>query len=124
MKKKDVKTTISEENNRSCKKENCTKTTSCKCKKCSCRGKDKTVAIIKCDIGWGNTLFIRGENKPLNWEKGKPLSYDEEKQGWIYENSTKKDLEFKVLINDEHWSEGENFVLHVGKTETFEPKFS
>ena len=105
----------------SCKKTACTKKPSCRCGKC--KGKDKTIAIIKCDIGWGNTLFIRGGNKPLSWEKGKALSYCEKSQGWIFESTGKKDLEFKVLINDENWSEGENFVLHVGKKEVFEPKF-
>ena len=104
----------------SCQKDTCTKTPSCGCEKC--KSKEKTIAIFKCDIGWGNTLFIRGE-KPLNWEKGKALSYNEEKQGWIFETTCKKDLEFKVLINDEHWSEGENFILHSGKIEVFDPNF-
>lgn len=119
MKKKETKKVVPEEVC-SCKKNACTKTPSCGCAKC--KSKEKSIAIFKCDIGWGNSLFIRGE-KPLNWEKGKALSYDEKKQGWIFETTCKKDLEFKVLINDEHWSEGENFVLHGGKTEVFEPKF-
>ena len=120
MKKKETKT-VAPTATCSCKKNTCTKTSTCSCPKC--KGKNKSIAFIKCDIGWGNTLFIRGENKPLSWEKGKALSYDEGKQAWIFESTSKKDLEFKVLINDEHWSEGENFVLHAGKTETFEPTF-
>ena len=120
MKKNDVKTVKVTAESCECKKETCTKTTSCRCKKCN---KSKTIAIIKCNIGWGNTLFIRGESTPLNWDKGIALCYDEKNQGWIFESTCKKDLEFKVLINDEHWSEGKNFVLHAGKAEVFEPKF-
>ena len=84
----------------------------------------QTLAIIKCDIGFGNTLFIRGEGaKNLGWDKGLALTFDEKEHGWCFRTSAKCPIEFKVLINDRQWSEGENFTLSPGGTQTFEPNF-
>ena len=107
---------------------------SCGCKeKCTCEPKAKTrkaytrkptVAVMKCDIGFGNTLFIRGEGtKNLSWDKGLALTFDEKEQGWCFRMTEKQPVTFKVLINDTQWSEGENFTLSPGKKQTFEPIF-
>lgn len=86
--------------------------------------KSPTTAYIKCDIGFGNTLFIRGEGTSiLNWDKGQPLTFDEKEQGWCFHSSLEGPIEFKVLINDLQWSEGENFTLLPGGKHIFEPKF-
>ena len=110
-----------------------TKKTSCKCKasgetgKCACTKNNttqkETVILFKCDIGFGNTLFIRGENAPLSWDKGIALQYCDKKQCWVFKTELKQPVEVKVLINDEHWSEGENFTLKPEISQTFEPKF-
>ena len=79
---------------------------------------------MKCDIGFGNTLFIRGEGaKNLSWDKGLALTFDEKEQAWCFRAFGNRPIEFKVLINDSHWSEGENFVLSPGGKQTFEPIF-
>lgn len=85
--------------------------------------KSPTIACIKCDIGFGNTLFIRGEGTSLNWDKGQPLTFDEQEQGWCFHSTLEGPIEFKVLINDLQWSEGENFTLFPGGKHIFEPKF-
>ena len=100
---------------------------------CTCKPKPKTqkacprkstVAVMKCDIGFGNTLFIRGEGaKNLSWDKGLALTFDEKEQAWCFRTSGNRPIEFKVLINDSKWSEGENFVLSPGGKQTFEPIF-
>jgi hypothetical protein len=115
----------------------CKKTAGCKCKncadskkKCACGSCGKkasskiAMALLKCDIGFGNTLFIRGDQAPLNWDKGVALTYCKKRQCWIFKTELKQPMAFKVLINDERWSEGENFVLNPKATTTFEPKFS
>ena len=117
---------------KTCKKATACKTKSCataekKCTCGSCKTKTSTkvaTALLKCDVGFGNTLFIRGEQAPLNWDKGIALSYCEKRKCWVFKAELKKAIEFKVLINDEQWSEGENFVLKPKATTTFEPKFS
>ena len=107
---------------------------SCGCQgKCTCEPKPKirraracksAVAVMKCDIGFGNTLFIRGEGaKNLSWDKGLALTFDEKEHAWCFHTSGNRPIEFKVLINDSHWSEGENFVLSPGAKQTFEPIF-
>ena len=71
---------------------------SCGCQgKCTCEPKSKTrkacahkstVAVIKCDVEFGNTLFIRGEGaKNLSWDKGLALTFDEKEQAWCFRAS-------------------------------------
>ena len=102
----------------SCEKKTCKDKAKCNCKK-------KTTANLQVtyDVGWGNTLFIRGEGCGLNWDKGIPLKYDEKKSHWYWECKAEKAIEFKLLINDETWSEGDNFVLNPGKTKKIKPSF-
>ena len=105
------------------KKCSCEKKT-CKGKpKCTCKKKTITGIQVTYDVGWGNTLFIRGEGGSLNWDKGIPLQYDEKKAHWYWECKTEKPIEFKLLINDETWSEGDNFILKPGKTKKLQPSF-
>lgn len=91
--------------------------------KCSCKKKATTSVQVSYDVGWGNTLFIRGEGCGLNWDKGIPLKYDEKKAYWYWDCKAEKPIEFKLLINDETWSEGDNFVLNPGKTKKIKPLF-
>lgn len=99
----------------------------CSCKKKTCKGKcsckTKAKVQVTYDVGWGNTLFIRGEGCGLNWDKGIPLKYDEKKACWHWECKAETPIEFKLLINDEIWSEGDNFVLNPGKTKKIKPSF-
>ena len=107
-----------------CSCENSCEKKTCKGKaKCSCKKKTTASIQVSYDVGWGNTLFIRGEGCGLSWDKGIPLTYDEKKKHWYWECKTEKPIEFKLLINDETWSEGENFVLNPGKTKKIEPSF-
>ena len=107
------------------KKEAC----ACKTKgkaECSCTkktGDKKMSVLIKCDIGWGNTLFIRGEGNVLNWDKGIALSFCEKGQGWFFETEGTQPIEFKVLINDQQWSAGDNLKLIPGKHSTMNVSF-
>lgn len=97
------------------------KITACKCKS----SKQRLVSVVcaTCDVGWGNTLFIRGGGASLSWDKGVALAYDEKTKGWLFKMRCTNPIEFKVLINDERWSEGENFILKPGETLKIHPKF-
>ena len=95
-----------------------------KCKSSTVNKRPHTIAVFKCDIGFGNTLFIRGEGSPyLNWEWGKPLAFDEKTQGWVYKSTSRAPIAFKVLINDQQWSNGDNFMLIPGGRQFFDPQF-
>ena len=122
---KEVKITACNEK-ATCAKKSC----EIKAKPCGCgaakksASKKKATLLVKVDIGWGNSLFIRGEGGKLSWDKGIALSYDEKKQGWVFETTSTKKIEFKVLINDDRWSDGDNFVLNPGEKLEIEPIFS
>ncbi len=83
----------------------------------------KTTLFAKCDVGFGNALFIRGEEAELSWEQGFPMeniSTDEWK--WSTTLSVKS-IDFKLLINDHIWSNGENFVAKGGEVSIVQASF-
>ncbi|NJN46864.1 MAG: hypothetical protein HC808_10735 [Candidatus Competibacteraceae bacterium] len=82
----------------------------------------ETKVIAKVDVGFGNSLFIRGEGAELSWEKGilmENASGDE----WFWSTKTSADLVFKLLINDEIWCQGDNITLVSGTTSESMPVF-
>ncbi|CAI8297899.1 MAG: Uncharacterised protein [Opitutia bacterium UBA7350] len=83
-----------------------------------------TRIIARVDAGFGNQLYIRGENGGLNWESG-ILMENISPYEWQFttHHSTKK-IEYKFLINDELWSEGSNLVAQTGKESISSPTFA
>lgn len=79
-------------------------------------------AVAQIDIGFGNSLFIRGEGAGLSWEQG-ILMDCLDSSAWTWTGKSKKPVLFKVLINDEIWSTGENFEIPAGEAITFTPSF-
>ncbi len=82
-----------------------------------------TVVVAKVDLGWGNTLFIRGEGAGLSWTKGIEMSVKGSDE-WTIELSG--GAEFKLLRNDVDWSQGalgENFKAVAGKKTIVSPEF-
>src|SRR5579872_4703866 len=67
-----------------------------------------TTVAVKVDIGFGNTLFIRGEGAGLSWDKGQPLDCIDSST-WIWSHRPASEpVTFKLLINDQLWCRGEN----------------
>lgn len=82
-----------------------------------------TRIIAKVNVGWGNSLFIRGEGAELNWEKGVAMQCVSDDE-WLWEQYVPKgDIMFKLLVNDSQWSEGENFVVSAGDSIICKPEF-
>jgi hypothetical protein len=74
------------------------------------------------DIGPGNTLFLRGEGGGLSWEAGVAM----ECIGgdcWSWSARSGQDITFKLLINDQQWSTGDNLTVADSDTTTFMPAF-
>jgi hypothetical protein len=87
------------------------------------RGSAKTTVVTKVDVGFGNSLFIRGSGGGLSWEQGQPLECTSDDE-WIWQSSNGKDpIEFKLLINDNTWSQGENFSAAPGQKMVCHPTF-
>jgi len=83
-----------------------------------------TRVVIKCNCGYPNNLFLRGEGIPgISWERGvqmKNLKPDE----WVWEtNHSFKKAEIKIVLNDRVYEQGQNHVVEAGKTISFEPHF-
>lgn len=91
---------------------------------CSMHSGMKTRIVIKYDVGYGNTLSIRGHGANLSWEKGQPMKNTRHDE-WVWETEmpfTK--AEFKVMLNDKHYEAGPNHILHAGSTIQYTPHFS
>lgn len=83
-----------------------------------------TTLIAKCDVGFGRSLFLRGEGPGLSWESGVEManiSADE----WSWSSSqVAHAVEVKVLIDDTDWATGANVSLIPGEKTTIEPVFA
>jgi hypothetical protein len=83
-----------------------------------------TKIVVKCNCGFPNNLFIRGEGiAGLTWERGMPMK-NVKADEWLWETDkpfTKG--QFKVLINDKVYEQGNNHMLSQGQDIAFTPKF-
>jgi len=83
-----------------------------------------TVTIdVKHDVGFGNTLFVRGQGAGLNWERGVPMQCVDGKT-WRWTGKAKDPLTFKLLINDQVWSSGGDLTVKPGQRLEVKPTFS
>ena len=89
-----------------------------------CASKAKLTRVIaKFDAGWGNHLFIRGLGGSLDWQKGVAMQNISEDE-WLWEQLVPcGTIAFKILLNDENWSEGEDLVVSAGDTVICRPSF-
>ena len=82
-----------------------------------------TQVIVHFDCGFGNNLFIRGEGASLKWDEGILLRNVKPSQ-WFWETHEPFDLcQFKILINDCCYEQGDNHLLSCGKVLVVEPIF-
>lgn len=82
-----------------------------------------TTIVAKVDIGFGNSLYVRGSGAGLSWEKG-VLMGNASADEWVWSSdSVKGSLEFKVLINDETWANGDDCAVDAGDRVVVEPTF-
>lgn len=77
------------------------------------------------DVGYGNTIAVRGDTYPFSWTSGRGARY-------VGSGTWEFDLEripagqtfqFKPLINDATWSTGSNYVGTGGQTIDIYPSF-
>ncbi len=82
-----------------------------------------TVIKAEIDVGFGNTLYLRGDGPGLSWNKGVPLDCTADDQWKISIAGAKGPVTFKFLLNDETWSKGEDYVAAPGATVSLSPAF-
>lgn len=76
----------------------------------------------KIDVGFGNKLFARGQGAGLSWDHGIPLECVDS-QTWRLIVPAKDKLQFKLLLNDSIWAQGEDVVAAPGKKVEVTPAF-
>lgn len=83
----------------------------------------KTVIKAKIDIGFGNTLFLRGEGPGLSWDAGVPMNSEGSDTWTSTVSGAKSQVIFKFLVNDISWNVGEDYVVDPGSTVELAPSF-
>jgi len=87
------------------------------------RSGGKTRLTIKYDVGFSNQLFIRGKGANLSWDKGQLLK-NVKPDEWIWECETPfNTCEFKILINDHVYENGDNHQINSGCSLVYTPNF-
>ena len=81
-----------------------------------------TSVTARIDVGFGNLLYIRGDGPGLSWDRG-ALMECESSDSWTWTTSASRPFAFKVLINDERWSNGDDFIASVGTENAVTPEF-
>jgi hypothetical protein len=113
---------------RSSKKSGCgcstnAQTQTCSPEKTGAKG-GKTRIIVKYDVGFNNTLYIRGKGANLSWTRGLPLKNIKADE-WVWETDAPIQAgEFKILINDQMYENGPNHQLNGGNAVQIKPQFS
>lgn len=84
----------------------------------------KTKIVAHIDCGFTNNLFIRGEGiSSLSWDKGIQMKNIGPHE-WIWESDRPfSTMQFKVLVNDSWYEQGNNHSLAFGQTMEFSPQF-
>ena len=78
---------------------------------------------LQIDIGFGNSLTIRGEGPGLSWDQGLPMDNADASLWTISIKNATKPVTFKVLVNDLTWSAGPDYVVEPGQSITINPTF-
>lgn len=84
----------------------------------------KTKIVAHIDCGFTNNLFIRGEGiSNLSWDKGAMMKNIGPNE-WVWESDRPfSTLQFKVLVNDSWFEQGNNHTLGFGQEIDFTPQF-
>ena len=97
-----------------------TKTTA---KKKPARTLVQTRVVARVDVGFGNALYLRGEGAGLSWEKG-TLMENISPYEWAFSTTrANAPVEFKCLINDQIWAEGDNQTVAAAGSSISSPIF-
>lgn len=82
-----------------------------------------TKIAARIDIGFGNTLFIRGEGPGLSWDRGVSMDCATDDLWIITLPASDSEVVFKFLVNDLTWSAGEDYIAVSGASVELVPEF-
>jgi hypothetical protein len=83
----------------------------------------RVTIVAKVDVGFGNSLFVRGDGAGLGWGQGTPLDCTSKDTWMLVLSGVEKPFAFKFVRNDTDWSTGEDYMAAPGDTVTVMPFF-
>lgn len=86
-------------------------------------GPQPTVIQANIDVGFGNSLYVRGEGPGLNWDRGAVMDCLKDDLWSFTIEAAARPIIFKFLINDETWCTGDDYVVEPGNKITLVPTF-
>lgn len=75
------------------------------------------------DVGFGNSLYARGEGAGLSWEKGVLMECRGQDQWQLSLGESTRPFLIKFLVNDTMWSTGPDYTVPAGVSLTLAPQF-
>lgn len=85
--------------------------------------KPATLISAKVDVGFGNTLYVRGSSGGLSWDKGQPMKCVADDLWTLEVAANEAPFAFKLLLNDETWSTGADYTATPGAKLEVQPAF-
>lgn len=82
-----------------------------------------TSIIADIDVGFGNTLYLRGEGPGLSWERGLAMDCVADNRWAITISNAASPIVFKFLLNDATWCAGNDYSVEPGGSITITPVF-
>jgi hypothetical protein len=82
-----------------------------------------TAILARIDVGFGSLLYIRGEGPGLSWDRGAPMECASSDTWTWSTTAASRPFAYKVVINDEKWSIGDDYIASVGVGNTVWPVF-
>lgn len=82
-----------------------------------------TTISARIDIGFGNTLYLRGEGPGLSWDRGVVMECVADDLWRITLAESARAYTFKFLVNDLSWSVGPDYSVACGASVTLTPEF-
>jgi hypothetical protein len=82
-----------------------------------------TTIVAAIDVGFGNSLSLRGVGPGLSWEVGIEMENSTSDLWSLVLPETNQPIIFKFLINDVTWSTGEDYTVLPGSSVVLSPTF-
>jgi hypothetical protein len=82
-----------------------------------------TTITARINIGFGNTLHLRGEGPGLSWDRGVPMECIAADLWRFNLGESARGFTFKVLVNDLTWNSGPDYTVASGGVVNITPTF-
>lgn len=82
-----------------------------------------TTIVAQINVGYGNSLYIRGEGPGLSWDRGLAMDCISDDKWSITISDATVPVTFKFLLNDITWCAGGDYVAEPGASFAVVPIF-